>query len=85
MAYNKFIDGITDKELTVEVFEEVDDKGRVYQYCPRCNHKKTKMINKVQYCINCGQHIAPKVNGDNKEIIKKSFLNSISLEELEEL
>lgn len=85
MVYNKFIDGITDKELIVEVFEEVDDKGRVYQYCPRCKHKKTKMINKVQYCINCGQHIAPKINSDNKDVIKKSFINSISLEELEEL
>lgn len=83
MAFNKYINGITEKELVVEVIDDVDFKGRVIQRCPRCNSIKKKPILKTQYCIDCGQHIGPKVTEDNKEKIKKSFLDNISLEELE--
>lgn len=83
MPYHKYIPGITDKELVVEVIEDIDFKGRVIQRCPRCNSTKNKAILRTQYCIYCGQHIGPKVSEDNKDEIKKSFLDNISLEDLE--
>lgn len=82
MAY-EYRSGITDKEVIVEVELCINSNNELVDRCPRCHKIFYKRVCRIQYCSDCGQHITPRIKEDNKDILKKQFMNSLTLDDLE--